>query len=61
MAVLTEFSAVNVPLNSNKRKEEHKNTKIVTRKERNEITKDVIGKEGINRHLHKPINISLIM
>ena len=59
MAVLAEFSAVNAPLNNNTRNEEHKNTKIVTRKGGNEITKDGREKERIDKHMHKPINISL--
>jgi len=61
MAVLTEVSAVNEPLNNNIRKKENKSIKIVTRKGGNEITKHRIGKERINGHLHKPISISLIV
>jgi hypothetical protein len=57
--VLTEFSAINAPLNNNTRYKEHKNTKIVTRKGGNEITKDGIGKERINKYMHKPINVEL--
>ena len=56
MAVFTEFSAVDVPLNNSTRKKENKNIKIVTRKGGNKITKDGIGKERINKHMHKPIN-----
>jgi len=59
MAVLTEFSAVNGSLTNNIRNKEHKNTNIVTRKGGNEITKDGIGKERINKHMHKPINVEL--
>jgi hypothetical protein len=59
MEVITEFSAVNAPLNNNTRNKKQKNTKIVTRKGGNEITKDGIGKERINKHMHKLINVEL--
>jgi hypothetical protein len=55
------LSAVNAPLNNNTRKKENKNMKIVTRKVGNEITKDGIGEKQTNKHMHKPINISLIV
>jgi carbonic anhydrase len=59
--MFTDCSAANAPLNDNKSQKENKNIKILTRKGENEITKDGKEKELCNKHMHKPINISLIV